>query len=73
MIVKVKPQGDGTIFFDVICRRADGRRIVHSERLYIPPKSDQHKAVLAGKGCRALVLFDRTGRDRNRATLVGLL
>ncbi len=61
-IVKVKPQGDGTLRFEIVCHNSRGR-VAHREKFYLPPKSPLKELVL--KGELAHVSFLKTGRDRD--------
>jgi hypothetical protein len=70
MIVKVKPQGDGTIKFDVTCHNAMGH-VAHRQRFLLPPRSPLQGSVKKGK--RARVLYEKTGEDRDRPTRIDLL
>lgn len=66
LVVKVKPQGDGTIVFDVICRNSKGR-VAHRETLFLSPKSPLRPLLMSAKGGLASVSFERTGGLRDRA------
>ena len=70
MIVKVKPQGDGTLRFDVTCHDSKGR-LACRERFLLPQKSSLQESVR--KGMRARVIFEITGRERNRPISIEIL
>lgn len=67
MIVKIKPQGDGTLRFDVVFHHANGK-ICHREKLYLPPDSFLKETVVTSKGRLARVEFEKTGRERDKLT-----
>jgi hypothetical protein len=72
MIVKVKPQGDGTIRFDVTCHHANGN-VAYRQCFLLPPNSPLQEFLKKGKGERARVLFEKTGKDRECPAHIELL
>jgi hypothetical protein len=70
MIVKVKPQGDKTLRFDVVCRNSKGRE-AHREE-FILSKNDPLQMSVQ-KGRRACITFERRGRRFDRPLTIVLL
>jgi hypothetical protein len=70
MIVKVKPQGDGTLKFDVTCHHVNGH-VAYRQCFLLPPNSPLKGLIKKGK--RAEVLFVKTGKARVRPTFIDLL
>ncbi len=62
MVIKVKPQGDGTLRFRVTCHDSKGR-VAHYKDFYLPPESSFREKVVAGR--RARVTYEQQpGRPR---------
>lgn len=70
MIVKVKPQGDGTVKFDVTCHNAMGH-VAYRQCFLLPPRSPLQESIKKGK--RARVLFQKTGKARECPDHIELL
>ena len=70
MTVKVKTHGDGTLTFDITCHNSRGKT-AHREKFLLPPKSPLQGLVKKGK--RVRVLFEKTGRDRDRPVSIELM
>lgn len=64
-VVKVQPQGDGTLKFDIVCHNSKGC-VAHREYFLLPPTSEYLSLVQRVKGKLAKVLFEKTGRERDR-------
>jgi hypothetical protein len=70
MIVKVKPQGDGTVRFEITCHHANGH-VAHRQCFLLPPRSPLQESIKKGK--RARVLFQKTGKARECPDHIDLL
>lgn len=74
-IVKVQPQGDGTLKFEVVCHNSKGC-VAHRQYFLLPQESEQISVVMKGKGKLARVFFkqrEKSGHERDRPTKVLLI